>query len=189
MTDKRAATQPQPPEGAMWGQLFRRSARPALSLQGQIREMLVDAILTGILAPGEPIPSSRELARHLGVARITVVLAYQQLAEEAFLLSRQRKGHFIHPDVLKGRTPGGAAAPAADGRRTDWSRRLWLLPSQQRSIVKEEDWQRYPYPFLYGQFDKELFPTAAWRECCPRPWACWTYASGRPTRSRATTRC
>jgi GntR family transcriptional regulator/MocR family aminotransferase len=163
MTDKRAATQPQPPEGAMWGQLFRRSARPALSLQGQIREMLVDAILTGILAPGEPIPSSRELARHLGVARITVVLAYQQLAEEAFLLSRQRKGHFIHPDVLKGRTPGGAAAPAADGRRTDWSRRLWLLPSQQRSIVKEEDWQRYPYPFLYGQFDKELFPAAARR--------------------------
>ena len=168
MTDKRAATQPQPPEGAMWGQLFRRSARPALSLQGQIREMLVDAILSGILAPGESIPSSRELARHLGVARITVVLAYQQLAEEAFLLSRQRKGHFIHPDVLKGRTPGGAAAssPPGEGRRTDWSRRLWLLPSQQRSIVKEEDWQRYPYPFLYGQFDKELFPTAAWRECC-----------------------
>ena len=26
------------------------------------------------------------------------------------MLSRQRKGHFIHPDVLKGRTPGGAAA-------------------------------------------------------------------------------
>src|SRR2546427_8489282 len=64
----------------MWGQLFRRSARPSLSLQGQIREMLVDAILSGILAPGESIPSSRELARHLGVARITVVLAYQQLA-------------------------------------------------------------------------------------------------------------
>ncbi|MCP2936434.1 PLP-dependent aminotransferase family protein, partial [Salmonella enterica subsp. enterica serovar Typhimurium] len=30
----------------------------------------------------------------------------------------------------------------------------------------EDDWQRFPYPFLYGQFDKELFPTAAWRECC-----------------------
>ncbi len=173
MTDKRTATPMQAPDGAMWGQLFRRSARPALSLQAQIREMLVDAILSGILAPGEPIPSSRDLARQLGVARITVVLAYQQLAEEAFLLSRQRRGHFIHPDVLKGRTPGSAhggdaEAPAqpAGGRPTDWSRRLWLLPSQQRSIVKEEDWQRFPYPFLYGQFDKELFPTAAWRECC-----------------------
>ncbi|MCW0038628.1 GntR family transcriptional regulator, partial [Acinetobacter baumannii] len=69
MTDKRAATQPQPPEGAMWGQLFRRSARPSLSLRGQIREMLVDAILSGILAPGESLPSSRVRARHLGVAR------------------------------------------------------------------------------------------------------------------------
>jgi GntR family transcriptional regulator/MocR family aminotransferase len=68
----------------MWEQLFRRSARPSLSLQGQIREMLVDAILTGILAPGDAIPSSRELAKLLGVGRITVVMAYQQLTEEAF---------------------------------------------------------------------------------------------------------
>lgn len=173
MTDKRTATPMQAPDGAMWVQLFKRSARPALSLQAQIREMLVDAILSGILPPGEPIPSSRDLSRQLGVARITVVLAYQQLAEEAFLLSRQRRGHFVHPDVLKGHTPGtahgadaAAGAPAAAGRHTDWSRRLWLQPSQQPSIVKEEDWQRYPYPFLYGQFDKELFPTAAWRECC-----------------------
>ena len=72
----------------MWEQLFLRSARPSLSLQGQIREMLVDAILSGVLAPGDAIPSSRELARHLRVGRITVVMAYQQLSEEAFLLSR-----------------------------------------------------------------------------------------------------
>jgi GntR family transcriptional regulator / MocR family aminotransferase len=32
--------------------------------------------------------------------------------------------------------------------------------------VKPADWQSYPYPFLYGQFDATLFPTADWRECC-----------------------
>ncbi len=97
----------------MWEQLFQRSAKPGLSLQGQIREMFVDAILTGVLTPGDPVPSSRELARHLSVGRITVVLAFQQLTEEAFLLSRQRKGHFIHPDVLQGRKLQ-TATPAAE---------------------------------------------------------------------------
>ena len=157
----------------MWEQLFHRSAKPGLSLQGQIREMMVGAILTGVLTPGDPIPSSRELARHLSVGRITVVLAYQQLTEESFLLSRQRKGHFIHPDVLQGRTIKLLRAAANTSTPdtpiitpADWSQRLWLRPSQQRSIVKAENWQSYPYPFLYGQFDKDLFPTAAWRECC-----------------------
>lgn len=35
----------------------------------------------------------------------------------------------------------------------------------QRNIVKRADWQKYPYPFLYAQFDASLFPTAEWREC------------------------
>ena len=112
-SDKQTASAPIPPSVAMWEQLFRRSAKPTQSLQGQIREMLVDAILTGVLTPGDSIPSSRELAKMLGVGRITVVMAYQQLTEEAFLLSRERKGHFIHPDVLQGRTTNNADSSLA----------------------------------------------------------------------------
>lgn len=173
-TDSQTPAHATTPSGAMWEQLFHRSAKPGLSLQGQIREMFVDAILTGVLTPGDAVPSSRELARHLSVGRITVVLAFQQLTEEAFLLSRQRKGHFIHPDVLQGRklqTSAPTTEPSGDDAShpihpADWSQRLWLRPSQQRSIVKEQHWQDFPYSFLYGQFDKDLFPTAAWRECC-----------------------
>ena len=47
----------------------------------------------------------------------------------------------------------------------DWSRAA-ARPAAQRNIVKPADWQKYPYPFLYGQFDATLFPTADWRECC-----------------------
>ncbi|KAI5935434.1 Kynurenine/alpha-aminoadipate aminotransferase, mitochondrial [Manis javanica] len=127
----------------MWGQLF--AAAPALlSLQGQIRGCWSMPSSRASSHPANPFPSSRELARHLGVARITVVLAYQQLAEEAFLLSRQRKGHFIHPTYSKGARQA-ALRPAAPWRRPPHRlvAALWLLPSQQRSIVKEEDWQRY----------------------------------------------
>jgi GntR family transcriptional regulator/MocR family aminotransferase len=47
-----------------------------------------------------------------------------------------------------------------------WAERMFQQPSAQRSIVKPSNWQKSPYPFLYGQFDESLFPTAAWRECC-----------------------
>ena len=48
----------------------------------------------------------------------------------------------------------------------DWQRRFRFQPSAQRNIHKRPDWQTYPYPFIYGQFDAKLFPTADWRECC-----------------------
>ena len=31
--------------------------------------------------------------------------------------------------------------------------------------AKHENWIKYSYPFVYGQFDPALFPTAEWREC------------------------
>lgn len=157
----------QPLQGVMWKQLLQRSARENLTLQGRIREMLVSAILDGQLKPGAPVPSSRELALELGVGRITVVLAYQQLADEGYLESRERKGHFVSPALLgqrmQIRIAAGSQQPTVP---ISWTQRLLQQPSAQRSIVKPSNWQKSPYPFLYGQFDESLFPTAAWRECC-----------------------
>lgn len=154
---------------ALWKQLLQRSARPSLSIQAQIREMLVTAILEGQLPAGMPVPSSRDLASHLGVARNTVVLAYRQLSDDGYLISRERSGNFVNPDLVRHRQrPGGRAAqaPVPASSRPDWHSRFRLHASMQRNIVKPSDWQRFPYPFLYGQFDSSLFPTADWRECC-----------------------
>jgi GntR family transcriptional regulator / MocR family aminotransferase len=153
----------------LWKQLLQRSTREHLSLQGQIREMLVSAILDGQLPAGVAVPSSREMAEQLEVARNTVVLAYQQLADEGYLVSRLRSGHYVNPDIRALRATAAApsdAARAEAGLQPDWGRRLRLRASSQRSIVKPADWQSVPYPFLYGQFDPTLFPTADWRESC-----------------------
>ncbi len=151
----------------MWKQLLQRCARENLTLQGQIREMLVTAILDGQLKPDTPVPSSRELATELGVGRITVVLAYQQLADEGYLVSRERKGHFVSSALLGERIqPRGSSHSRPSTAPIAWAQRLYQQPRQQRSIVKPANWQKSPYPFLYGQFDESLFPTAAWRECC-----------------------
>ncbi|MDH5541229.1 MAG: PLP-dependent aminotransferase family protein, partial [Rhizobacter sp.] len=152
---------------SMWKQLLERTSRKGLTLQGQIREMLVSAILDGQLPAGVPVPSGRDLADQLGVARNTVVLAYQQLKEEGYLESRQRSGHFVNPAMAAGSVARSGARPAqAVSHPPNWARRFCQQPAAQRSIVKPDDWQKYPFPFLYGQFDATLFPTADWRESC-----------------------
>ena len=74
----------------------------SLNLQNQIRQKLVDAILIGTFPGGSRLPSSRKLAEQLGVARNTVVLAYEQLIEEGFLESRERSGIFVNEYILQG---------------------------------------------------------------------------------------
>ncbi|MDA0681580.1 MAG: winged helix-turn-helix domain-containing protein, partial [Proteobacteria bacterium] len=50
-----------------------------MNLHTQIRQKLVEGILSGAFPPGMKLPSSRKLSRQLDVARNTVVAAYQQL--------------------------------------------------------------------------------------------------------------
>src|SRR5882724_906055 len=64
-------------------------------LYGQIRA----AILSGRLAPGTPLPSSRLLAGELGCARGTVLLAIDQLAAEGYVRSAGGSGTFVADEL------------------------------------------------------------------------------------------
>jgi GntR family transcriptional regulator / MocR family aminotransferase len=150
----------------MWNQLIQLSFRSKVGLQAQIREMLVAAILDGHIPVGVALPSTRVLAAQLGVARNTVALAYELLVNEGYLLTKSRSGHYVNPEIVAGcagvpRAPGVGDISAS----VDWTGRLRGAVSAQRNIVKPRDWQRFPYPFIYGQFDPALLPIPGWREC------------------------
>jgi GntR family transcriptional regulator / MocR family aminotransferase len=57
-------------------------------LRAQLERGLRDAIRSGRLQPGERLPSSREMARELGVSRGLVLECYTQLQAEGYLTSR-----------------------------------------------------------------------------------------------------
>ena len=150
----------------MWNQLIQLSFRSKVGLQAQIREMLVAAILDGHIPVGVALPSTRVLAAQLGVARNTVALAYELLVNEGYLLTKSRSGHFVNPEIVAGRA--GPPPVAGSGKRdaaANWEKRFRGAVSGQRNIVKPRDWQRYPYPFIYGQFDPAQLPIPGWREC------------------------
>src|SRR5690348_18430821 len=57
-------------------------------LRTQLERGLREAIRAGRLRPGERLPSTRELARGLGVSRGTVVDCFDQLQAEGYLVAR-----------------------------------------------------------------------------------------------------
>src|SRR5438477_11997079 len=64
-------------------------------LHRQLHEELRRSILSGRLSPGSRIPSTRALARSLGVSRTTVTQCYEDLISEGYLQAAIGSGTFI----------------------------------------------------------------------------------------------
>src|ERR1700716_3994733 len=78
--------------------------------QSAVFEHLRHSILTGALPGGGRLPPSRSLAEELGVARQTVVLAYERLAAEGYVRGRTGSGTYAAPD-LPAQPPAPATTP------------------------------------------------------------------------------
>jgi len=171
--------------------LFHIDRDATASLQSQIRELLVSAILDGQLPPGETLPSSRRMAESLGVSRNSVSLVYQSLVDDGYLVSRERSGFYVNKDLDVRRC--GADEQVSTKRRErlnppKWIERLKFDFADHVRFQRPANWQKYPYPFIYGQVDQGLFPLAAWRECSRQAlgrkgmdvWTSDTYAQDDP---------
>ncbi len=136
------------------------------TLQQQIRARVAEAILAGRFRPGERMPSSRGLAAHLGISRITVTLAYAELVAQDWLSARGRSGYFVSENAPR---QAELAAPEAGGKDlVDYGARVGWRHSRAVSVEKPADWRRYPFPFIYGQADASLFDHQNWRLCAIR---------------------
>jgi GntR family transcriptional regulator/MocR family aminotransferase len=135
------------------------------TLQARIRQMIAEGILSGRFRKGEKLPSSRKLAAHLGVSRITVTLALTELQANDYLESRDRSGYYISRNAPE---PPAFDAPAPQSDAVDWARALGRRYSEGDTPEKPLDWARYPYPFIYGQSDPAIFDHANWRQCALR---------------------
>lgn len=134
------------------------------TLQHRIRQMVAEGILSGRLRPGERMPSSRKLAVHLGVSRLTVTLAYAELVADDYLHAEGRSGYFVSPTAPQ---PGKTQPrPNAKPSTVDWVRMLGHRPpSGDLNRGKPRNWREFSYPFIYGQADPSLFDHANWRLC------------------------
>jgi GntR family transcriptional regulator/MocR family aminotransferase len=135
---------------------------PDQSRQGAVFEHLRSSILTGVLAAGSRLPPSRSLALELGVARQTVVLAYERLAAEGYVRGRTGSGTYVATDLPDQAPPevsmrGEAAALGLSAR------------GARLAAIRATATARSSGLLLAGGLPApDLFPAAAWARCAAR---------------------
>jgi GntR family transcriptional regulator/MocR family aminotransferase len=130
----------------------------------QVYHGLRRAILGGSLPVGGRLPSTRDLAEQLGISRTVVLLAYDQLLAEGFVVGRSGSGTYV-PEGLGGSVRERETRPAKI--------RLSRFGSAAASAVAAVDSpgrrsSPVRYDFAYGRSDIETFPFEMWRRVLAR---------------------
>jgi len=148
-----------------------------LSLEGEgplyrrLYRGLRAAILDGRLSPGARLPSTRNLAKDLSLSRNAVLMAFDQLLAEGYVVGRVGAGTFVSrtlPDVAPASRalPPGPPRPEAPARLSSFTRRVLALrplppPGVRPALSMGID-------FRYGQPAFTDFPHDTWRRILAR---------------------
>jgi hypothetical protein len=92
---------------------------------GVLRRRLVGGLHLGVLAPGDRLPSVRDVRRELGVAPRVILAAYRTLEREGLVELRTRSGIYVAAEA-----PDGSAPPE---RSSGWLADL-LLEGLRRGV-------------------------------------------------------
>lgn len=102
-----------------------RDSRP---IYEQVRDSLRDLIVSGVIAPGERVPSVRELAAQLAINPNTIQRAYRELEADGYLCTVPGKGSFAC-----------AADSARLSRRRELGGRFTALAAELRALGMTEE--------------------------------------------------
>lgn len=106
-------------ESRLAEETFFRPVRPGNAFEDTVQRLL-QTIRLGVVAPGESLPSERDLAVRLGVSRDTVREALRSLGEAGYVVARRGRygGTFVADDLPRPEAHGGgpeaAGAEAVD---------------------------------------------------------------------------
>lgn len=129
-------------------------------------QALRGAILEGRLRPGARVPATRDLARNYGLARGTVVTAYEHLRAEGYLDGRTGSGTYVSP-VL----PDELLSVARGGGReqTPRARAVRSFSSYgRRAVGLPENRPPSPRAFRTDRPALDLFPVTLWAQLTSR---------------------
>ncbi len=143
------------------------SHKSVIPLHRQLYEELRRAILSGRLSQRQRLPSTRSLAKSLGISRITVTQSYEQLISEGYLQTIVGSGTFVCaqlPDELL-----HSALPSFNQKITQPPIKLSKYASNitEIDVLKIAD-SDAPINFRYGQPAFDQFPMQLWRKLLSR---------------------
>jgi GntR family transcriptional regulator len=116
--------------------------RSGVPIYVQLRDQVLDAIRTGLVAPGERLPTMRQVAVALKIDLNTVRHAYDELERLGALMLERGRGSFVLP-VIPG-APGGdsGAARSLAANVLAQARAMGVRPAELvvtlRRLIEEE---------------------------------------------------
>ncbi|CAM3573293.1 PLP-dependent aminotransferase family protein [Rahnella bruchi] len=122
---------------------------------------LRQAMITGALASGERLPSSRILAADLRLSRVTVEAAYAQIEAEGYLQRQTGRGTFVSTSLPHSTVSRNNKTVSAG---------LSRLSARGHKIVATGGCRdpRSPVPFAAGSPDLSAFPLKIWKQITAR---------------------
>lgn len=67
----------------------------------QIKNAIIEQIMSGELEENEALPSIRNLAQDIKISVMTIKKSYDELEKEGYIVSRQGKGTFVAPKNME----------------------------------------------------------------------------------------
>ena len=156
---------------------IQRDPNASEGLTRQIYGQLRAAILAGRLRAGERLPPTRDLAKRLGTARLTVATAYEWLRAEGYVYGRVGAGTFVAPalgevrgydavpsrmtspvDQTSSRDTATPVSTLARAPLTAWARRIATISLSGAGSAEGAE-----FDFRPGVGDAAAFPWSRWR--------------------------
>ncbi len=146
----------------------------SVPLYRQIYEAVRRAILSSELTRGAKVPGTRQLAKELGVSRMTVVNAYDQLFAEGYLEGKTGAGTYVaytlpeamlRVDALSSPQRKAVAKP---GDHTLSRRGRWLASTSVTALRVQPDGNNYAFQNGVPALDE--FPFKVWSQLASRHW-------------------
>jgi len=122
-----------------------------------------ESILGHRLPPGTRLPSTRELARELGLSRNTVLSTFEGLLAEGFINARAGSGTFVAQAAAAPRTRSGRAAQVNGERRPLPGSALALSQRGVRLAAFRGGSRFEIQPLSAGEVDFTMFPIKQWQ--------------------------
>ncbi|MBV9784320.1 MAG: PLP-dependent aminotransferase family protein [Acidisphaera sp.] len=136
---------------------------PDQTRQQAVFDRLRQGILSGTLPANARLPPTRAFAEELGVARQTVVLAYERLAAEGYVRAKTGSGTFVAADLPDAAPPPASLPQAGTARLSRRGTTVTAVPATARPADRSR-----PGLLAAGVPAPELFPTQAWARCAAR---------------------
>jgi GntR family transcriptional regulator len=108
----------------------------------KLKRLVTDAIAQGALGDRDAIPGERDLARMLGISRVTVRKAFADLVAEGIIVQRRGSGTFVASRTPRIEAPLSRLTSFTEDMRSrgiesesDWIERASALPTPEEALV------------------------------------------------------